>query len=145
MVEKVLSSSEQLRSFGVPLVNLYLRGFICLCRYIKRLADSEIVFFPILSFVFTANSGFFSSPSCPSLSFHPLDDWFGYISSSCRASLTFHASCSIVCFLSCVFTYISFLSVKWFLKHWGHKVVKVSVFTSDVPQMAQPADLQQQW
>lgn len=47
-VWKVLPCSVQLRSLVIPLVNLYLCGFFCLCRYKKkkkgkkRLADSDL-------------------------------------------------------------------------------------------------------
>lgn len=116
---KLFCPSAQCRGLGIPLVNLYLVDFSASadtkqnCRFRLKPQLNSFLYF----FVSAGNSGFFI-PSFPSLSSRLPggSGLVGFISYSHRPSLTFPVFCSIVCFLSCVFTSISFLSVKWFLK-----------------------------
>lgn len=103
---------------------LYLCGFFCLCRYktCKFWLELKFLFlFFCLSWRFWVFHAFLPFPFLPPAG----RQRFGFVSYSCRASFTSHVFCSIVCFLSCVFTWCFFPFCEMVFKTWGSpQVVK---------------------
>lgn len=152
-VWKVLPCSVQLRSLVIPLVNLYLCGFFCLCRYKKKKRQKktsrfwlELKWFLSIFFFSTGNSGFFI-PSFGPIPFLRSAGWqqFGYIQLFLQSIV--HLPCILLycVFLELCFHIYFFPFCEMVLKTWGHQVVKVYVFTSWCPTEGMSRNLKQHW